>query len=189
MQNLQALEVKGQRVLTTKQIADCYETTTDVIKHNFNRNKERYINGKHYISLKGDEKRTFSSLGQIVPSLKYAKILYLWTEKGALLHAKSLNTNKAWEAYDYLVDFYFRAKKELETYVAPQCEMLASDCIEQVLKDAANKACKYQMGQCKGIVSAILESEKGDIGSVVAVYNLLSDNGKKCALELMRGEA
>lgn len=44
-------------------------------------------------------------------SLKYAKSLYLWTEKGALLHAKSLNTDKAWEVYDYLVDFYFRAKE------------------------------------------------------------------------------
>lgn len=36
---------------------------------------------------------------------------YLWTEKGALLHAKSLNTDKAWDVYDYLVDFYFRAKE------------------------------------------------------------------------------
>ncbi len=35
-----------------------------------------------------------------------------WTEKGALLHAKSLNTDKAWEVYDYLVDFYFRAKEK-----------------------------------------------------------------------------
>ena len=32
-------------------------------------------------------------------------------KKGALLHAKSLNTDKAWEVYDYLVDFYFRAKE------------------------------------------------------------------------------
>ena len=41
-----------------------------------------------------------------------ASHLYLWTEKGALLHAKSLNTDKAWEVYDYLVDFYFRVKEE-----------------------------------------------------------------------------
>ena len=40
---------------------------------------------------------------------KTAKIVYLWTEKGALLHAKSINTDKAWEVYNYLVDFYFRA--------------------------------------------------------------------------------
>lgn len=30
-----------------------------------------------------------------------------------LLHAKSLNTDKAWEVYDYLVDFYFRAKEKI----------------------------------------------------------------------------
>lgn len=47
-------------------------------------------------------------------SLKYAKSLYLWTEKGALLHAKSLNTDKAWEVYDYLVDYYFRVKEKSE---------------------------------------------------------------------------
>lgn len=28
--------------------------------------------------------------------------------KGAFLHAKSLNTDKAWELYDKLVDSYFR---------------------------------------------------------------------------------
>ena len=47
--------------------------------------------------------------------------IYLWTESGALLHAKSLNTEKAWEVYEYLVDTYFRyrelsdEKKTLET--------------------------------------------------------------------------
>ena len=29
-----------------------------------------------------------------------------------MLHAKSLKTDKAWEVYDYLVDFYFRAKEK-----------------------------------------------------------------------------
>lgn len=50
---------------------------------------------------------------QFNTQFKYAKSLYLWTEKGALLHAKSLNTDKAWQVYDYLVDFYFRAKETL----------------------------------------------------------------------------
>lgn len=44
--------------------------------------------------------------------------------KGALLHAKSLNTDKAWEVYDYLVDFYFRAKEKPEkTAIAPLTDM------------------------------------------------------------------
>ena len=42
---------------------------------------------------------------------KTANKLYLWTERGALLHAKSINTDQAWEVYDRLVDFYFRAKE------------------------------------------------------------------------------
>lgn len=35
-----------------------------------------------------------------------------WTEKDALLHTKSLNTDKAWEVYDHLVNFYFRVKEK-----------------------------------------------------------------------------
>ncbi len=49
-----------------------------------------------------------------------ASHLYLWTEKGALLHAKSLNTDKACEVYDYLVDFNFRAKETEEPVAKPE---------------------------------------------------------------------
>ena len=37
---------------------------------------------------------------------------YLWTEKGALLHAKSLNTDQAWQAYEVLVDTYFSVREQ-----------------------------------------------------------------------------
>lgn len=114
MQNLQILEVKGQRVLTTQQIADCYGTTRKVVQNNFAYNRCRYVAGKHYIPLEKDDLINFKAHHEIQGNLKYAHILYLWTEKGALLHAKSLNTDKAWEVYDYLVDFYFRSHEKLE---------------------------------------------------------------------------
>ena len=41
---------------------------------------------------------------QFDTQFKYAKSLYLWTEKGALLHAKSVNPDKAWEVYDFLMN-------------------------------------------------------------------------------------
>ena len=132
MQSLFVIESRGQRVLTSAQIADCYNTTVDCIKQNFHANRNRYIEGKHYIALTGSELREFKNKVRIsdpvknesknevrIPhpaeikaryqfdtQFKYAKSLYLWTEKGALLHAKSLNTDKAWEVYDYLVDFF-----------------------------------------------------------------------------------
>ena len=111
MQLPDVLEVKGIRVLTTKQIAELYEADLNTVRHNFRRNKDKYILGKHYIEVYGEELRMLKTRGGFVPSLKYAKSAYLWTEKGALLHAKSLNTDKAWQVYDYLVDFYFRAKE------------------------------------------------------------------------------
>lgn len=108
----QIMEVKGVRVLTTKQIAEAYGTTKDKIIYNFNYNKDRYILGKHYIEVMGEELRRLKRTCENQMSFKYAKSLYLWTEKGALLHAKSLNTDKAWEVYDYLVDYYFRAEEQ-----------------------------------------------------------------------------
>ena len=112
MQLPQVVETKGIKVLTTKQIAECYEVTTDLIKKNFSNNRVRFIDGKHYISLTGDDLKQFKNQVKNVHLVDgRASHLYLWTEKGALLHAKSLNTDKAWEVYDYLVDFYFRAKE------------------------------------------------------------------------------
>lgn len=35
MQKILAIEARGQRVLTSAQIADCYGTTVDCIKQNF----------------------------------------------------------------------------------------------------------------------------------------------------------
>lgn len=120
MQLPATVEVKGMKVLTTRQIAEAYGVSKDKIIYNFNYNKDRYVLGKHYIEVLGEELRRLKRTCEIQSSFKYAKTLYLWTEKGALLHAKSLNTGKAWEVYDYLVDFYFRAKEEpKETKPAP----------------------------------------------------------------------
>lgn len=129
MNQLTITEHKDIRVLTTQQIAEVYETDSQVITNNFNRNKDRYVEGKHFIPLEGEEKRNFLNQNQIdLGSLKNAKTVYLWTEKGAFLHAKSLNTDKAWEVYDHLVDTYFNKKKPMST--AEQIQILAQGNIE-----------------------------------------------------------
>ena len=123
MQLPQVIEARGIRVLTTKQLAELYGTDTERIKLNYRYNKERYTVGKHIIPIEGDELRGFKARYHFDTQFKYAKSLYLWTEKGALLHAKSLNTDKAWQVYDYLVDFYFRAK-ENKPDVSPKKEVV-----------------------------------------------------------------
>ena len=134
MTDLMVIEQQGLRVLTTAQLAECYGTDTNTVKVNFNRNKDRYEEGKHYICLKGTELQAFKNdvtNCNLVGSR--ASTLYLWTERGALLHAKSLNTDKAWEVYGELVETYFRAKKA-ETALqnlSPQLQLMIKFETEQ----------------------------------------------------------
>lgn len=101
----------GQPVCTTEQLATAYDADRQLLTNNFNRNKERYHEGKHYFCLTGEELKAYKTANQNDLSLSRINQLYLWTERGALLHAKSLNTDRAWEVYERLVDFYFNVKE------------------------------------------------------------------------------
>jgi hypothetical protein len=113
MKDVQPIEYSNQRILTTQQLAEAYGTDTNNIIVNFSRNKEHYIIGKHYYSLEGEELKLFKSYltNCNVAVDKFSSSLYLWTEKGALMHAKSLNTDQAWEVYEQLVDEYYRLQR------------------------------------------------------------------------------
>ena len=62
MNELQITEFKNIRVLTTQQIAEAYGTDGKVISYNFNHNKERFVEGKHYIRLEGDDLKAFREI-------------------------------------------------------------------------------------------------------------------------------
>lgn len=145
MNEVQVMEQNGQRVLTTAQLAESYGTDNKVISNNFNRNKDRYKEGKHFVQLSGEEKREFINLHQIEDGSKNAQVLYLWTKKGALMHAKSLNTDEAWEAYEMLVDQYYELQEILtaEQQVRKQLELsimtsVRVDSIEQAISVIQN---------------------------------------------------
>lgn len=112
MNQLQVIVHRQARVLTTGQLAESYGTDVKVISNNYTRNEERYMEGKHYIRLTGSELKEFKAIHQFDESLKFASVLYLWTEKGAWLHAKSLNTDAAWDAYEILVDEYYKIQEQ-----------------------------------------------------------------------------
>ena len=133
MHNLKRLEVHGIKVLTTRQLAEAYETERKVINNNYLRNKDKFILGKHYIAVEGDEMRHLRTSPQFEGELKKMSKAYFWTEKGALLHAKSLNTDKAWQVYDYLVDFYFRAKEQ-EAELPPKKEVVPTQTKTEPIK-------------------------------------------------------
>jgi hypothetical protein len=143
--HLRPIEHRNQRILTTQQIADFYEADPQRIVNNFNRNKGRYTEGKHYFLLEGESLEAFKTSLEIADKLEATthqndeqsaatttqfelstelvnntrlNKLYLWTEKGALMHAKSLNTDKAWERYENLVDDYYRRGDQIQNLQA-----------------------------------------------------------------------
>lgn len=139
MNELQITEYKDIRVLTTRQIAEAYGTDAKKLLRNFQRNTEKYTEGKHYICLTGEELRKFKGSRQNDNNLKFTSILYLWTQSGALLLAKSLNTDEAWEVYERLVDFYFNKKKPLtaieQLQLTQQAVLEVKEQIDNVNKD------------------------------------------------------
>ena len=134
-------------VLTTKQIAEAYGTDRKTVNKAFERNKTRFTVGKHFIALTGEEKREFFNRGQNVASSNRAKTLYLWTERGALLIAKSINTDTAWEALervgqeydlDEAREIYCREQGEYPQYMAdlftyfPEMGAMADKLLDRV---------------------------------------------------------
>lgn len=114
MKKLQVLEYDEIRVLTTQQLAEVYETETANIKMNFKNHKNRFIEGRDYFCLKGNELKEFKNLvNDIYLVDKRTPHLYLWTERGANRHSKILDTDKAWQQFDILEETYFKVKHDL----------------------------------------------------------------------------
>ncbi|EFC4590566.1 hypothetical protein FD587_18535 [Escherichia coli] len=108
-------------VITTELLAKLYGTDVDNIKKNYSRNATRFIEGKHFFKVAGDELKTLrvtlshsqnlrlvlnESQNEVQISPK-TRSLILWTERGAARHAKMLETNQAWDVFERLEDSYF----------------------------------------------------------------------------------
>lgn len=110
MERVQVIEHSNQRVLSTAQLAVSYGTESDRISKNFHENKQRFKEGKHFFKLEGDTLLHFRKSEPQLEISNMTRVLYLWTEKGAWMHAKSLNTDRAWDAYEMLLDDYYSIK-------------------------------------------------------------------------------
>ncbi|RZG63972.1 ORF6N domain-containing protein [Acinetobacter bouvetii] len=125
---------KSIPVITTEMLANFYNTDTVRIQQNHTRNKGRFIEGKHFFKIAGQELKDFATSLKIVtsdlrvtksnsqnlqPSQRGVQIssktrsLILWTERGAARHAKMLDTDQAWDVFEQLEDCYFHRQEVL----------------------------------------------------------------------------
>lgn len=105
--DINRVEFNGEPVLTTAQLADAYGVTADVLYQNFKRNRERFIEGKHFFRVEGDALTNLRLTNCQVQIPEKARVLYLWTKRGAARHCKSVGTEIAWNVFEALEDNYF----------------------------------------------------------------------------------
>ncbi|MGG4452361.1 phage antirepressor KilAC domain-containing protein [Brevibacillus porteri] len=186
MNKPQIIEFENQRVLTTTQLAESYGADRQQVSYNFNHNKSRYAQGKHYFSLEGDEKRDFLNRHEIHDGSKNASILYLWTEKGAWMHAKSLNTDKAWLAYETLVDDYYRVK---QASITDNPQQLIALALVEAQKIIENKDQQIAIMQPKAdFFDQVADSKDAiDIGTAAKVLKI-PGYGRNNLFEFLRNE-
>ena len=115
MNELTVLEHNNIRVMTTEQLAEAYGCDVQHIKQNFNNNKERFTDGKHYFRLEGADLKSFKRQVENfdLPVSKFASAIYLWTKRGAARHSKMLGTERAWDVFDELEESYFNPMKNM----------------------------------------------------------------------------
>ena len=127
------IQWRGQKVITTAQLAEVYETDANNVQANFGRNQERFKEGTHYFLLKGQELKGFKDYltdSQLVA--KNAPLLYLWTHRGASRHCKILDTEKAWEQFDNLEEAYFNPQSSYKKLSALEQLKLQNQAILEV---------------------------------------------------------
>lgn len=115
--DLQVIEHENLRVLTTAQVASAYDVESKSLMRNYQRNKEQFVEGVHFMSLTGEALKQFKGERQNDVSLKFASLLYLWTEQGAFMLAKTISSDKGWKAYNLLVSQYFQMANQITTTI------------------------------------------------------------------------
>lgn len=105
-------------------LANFYKTEIVRIQQNHTRNKERFIKGKHFFKIVGQELKNFVTSLKIVanPQKISNKVRYLtlWTERGVARHAKMSDTDQAWNVFEQLEDSYFIRKEILAKTHKPE---------------------------------------------------------------------
>ncbi|KHH05970.1 antirepressor [Escherichia coli] len=106
-ENLPVIEWQGVRVVTTETLAAGYGTTPIRIQQNYIRNEDRFVEGKHFFKISGDELKSFRlSFSESVN--KHTTSLVLWTERGAARMSKIVDTDEAWLFFEKMEQAYFR---------------------------------------------------------------------------------
>jgi hypothetical protein len=98
---------RGERVVTLAEVDDVHGRPRGTAGRNFRQHRARFIEGRHYFEVRGDEIRRAG--GRLHGS---EASVYL-TERGYLMLVKAFHDDLAWQVQEQLIDGYFRAREAM----------------------------------------------------------------------------
>lgn len=138
MMELKPINYNEEVVITTKILAEVYECKEIQITQNYNNNKDKFKEGKHYFKLQGEKlkeyKRFIENFDEpLYQEIKFVPVLMLWTKRGASRHCKMLGTDRAWDVFDSLEENYFNPQiPKLTRKQELQLKLFSKDSMEVV---------------------------------------------------------
>ncbi len=145
-------EYNGQRVVTFKDIDVVHGRPEGTARKRFSDNRERFIEGKHFIKITASEFRT--TIGNM--DLRQQNDVNLVTERGYLMLVKSFTDDLAWEVQDQLVDNYFRVRQLVDD-LSPQMKLLYGLCDQLAQAEREAKEAKKIADSAKEVASKAYE--------------------------------
>ncbi len=111
-QQISLVTYHDQPVVTFAMIDQIHQRVEGTAGRNFHQNKHRFVEGKHYFMLQGQELNEFRTLSPGVVGCNIPKLILL-TERGYCLVVKSLTDDLSWTVQERMADAYFCAKSAL----------------------------------------------------------------------------
>lgn len=167
---IQPLAYKGVRVITSELLAKEFGTSSENLASNLSRNKSRFEEGVHFYRVAGYDLRALKNsiaFSNVVGA--NANQLMLWTERGVFRHAKILETDQAWEAYEHLEDVYFSVRE-----VAPSMPMTPAEIVLQ----NAQALVAFERRQAKQ--QAEIDAVRSDVAEIKQAHTVLPKMPADC---------
>lgn len=178
----------NERVLTTKQIAEAYGCKEKQIRQNFNNHKDRYKEGKHYYTLKGSDLKFFKDY---VNSMEYVDNIDLvdkraphttiYTKKVAFMAAKLIDTDKAWDMYEQLVDHYFTVNDAVNKPALPSDPNEILKLIVQANENVSKRVTAIEQD------NIVMKEQMSTINDVIILSAEHWEEVKKVVMERVHG--
>ena len=191
---IETKEYKGQRVITSYDVAKLHNREPNEVTKNFNRNKKKFLTEKDVFTVSRKEFSERFKIGQdFIPN--NVKKIQLFTERGYLKLTKTFTDELSWKIQDMLVESYFivvtgKIQPKQLTKIEVLKMALETELENERLRNENKAQCEIIKGlngelepyQLEDIINRIIRANGGNYGAKYnEVYRVFKE---RCHIDL-----